>query len=97
MRYYAGQLQRVRALGRHEARHQEVVAGLDVEPFIEVAKFITEIYSSGMPQAVELIRLNLDQKKNKKMMSEGGSIVLTRVGVVLVLGEYCKKANMLYI
>ena len=59
-------------------RHLE---GLDVPKicstaalnFIEVAKFITEIYSSGMPQAVELIRLNLDQKKNKKMMSEGRS------------------------
>ena len=31
--------------------------------YIEVAKGITEIYSSGMPQAVELIRLNLDYKK----------------------------------
>ena len=39
--------------------------------YVEVAKAITEIYSTGMPQAVELIRLNLDKdRKQKKMLSE---------------------------
>jgi TPR repeat protein len=39
--------------------------------YIEVAKSITEIYSSGMPQAVELIRLNLDYKKVKITFDSG--------------------------
>ena len=47
--------------------------------YIEVAKSITEIYSSGMPQAVELIRLNLDHKKNKKMMTEGEINLFTQL------------------
>lgn len=36
--------------------------------YIEVAKKIADIYSAGMPQAVELIRLGL-QKKDRKTMS----------------------------
>eukprot|EP00392_Amoebophrya_sp_AT5.2_P001253 g1255.t1 len=47
--------------------------------YIEVAKGITEIYSSGMPQAVELIRLNLDHKKNKKLMTEGEINLFTQI------------------
>ncbi len=32
-----------------------------------------------MPQAVELIRLNLDHKQNKKMMSEGEINLFTQI------------------
>ena len=33
--------------------------------YIDVAKGIASIYSSGMPQAVELVRLNLPHKERK--------------------------------
>lgn len=37
--------------------------------YIEVAKRIASVYSAGMPQAVELIRLNLNQKDRKIISS----------------------------
>jgi TPR repeat protein len=37
--------------------------------YIEVAKKIASVYSAGMPQAVELIRLNLHQKDRKVISS----------------------------
>lgn len=37
--------------------------------YIEVAKKIANVYSTGMPQAVELIRLNLHQKDRKALSS----------------------------
>lgn len=37
--------------------------------YIEVAKRIASVYSAGMPQAVELIRLNLHQKDRKVISS----------------------------
>lgn len=33
--------------------------------YIDVAKGVASIYSSGMPQAVELVRLNLPEKDRK--------------------------------
>ena len=44
--------------------------------YVEVAKRITAIYSAGMPQAVELIRLNLDKKERKAMSSSEISLFM---------------------
>mmetsp|Transcript_88273 Transcript_88273/g.248548 ORF Transcript_88273/g.248548 Transcript_88273/m.248548 type:complete len:752 (-) Transcript_88273:241-2496(-) len=37
--------------------------------YIDVAKRVAKVYSAGMPQAVELIRLNLHQKDRKSLSS----------------------------
>jgi TPR repeat protein len=44
--------------------------------YVEVAKQITAIYSAGMPQAVELIRLNLDTKDKKAMSNSEISLFM---------------------
>eukprot|EP00439_Symbiodinium_sp_Y106_P075125 s2152_g14.t2 len=65
--------------------------------YIDVAKGIASIYSSGMPQAVELVRLNLPQKDRKVMSSSelnlfvqiatsGDSAVAAAIGKRYLLG-----------
>ncbi|CAE7397615.1 SEL1L [Symbiodinium natans] len=65
--------------------------------YIDVAKGIANIYSSGMPQAVELVRLNLPQKDRKVMSSSelnlfvqiatsGDSAVAAAIGKRYLLG-----------
>jgi len=65
--------------------------------YIDVAKQIAGVYSSGMPQAVELIRLNLHQKDRKVITSSelnlfvqiatsGDSTVAAAIGKRYLLG-----------
>jgi len=65
--------------------------------YIDVAKKITSVYSSGMPQAVELIRLNLHQKDRKvigasemnlfvQIASSGDTTVAAAIGKRYLLG-----------
>ncbi|CAE7157117.1 SEL1L [Symbiodinium pilosum] len=65
--------------------------------YIDVAKGIASIFSSGMPQAVELVRLNLPQKDRKVMSSSelnlfvqiatsGDSAVAAAIGKRYLLG-----------
>lgn len=65
--------------------------------YINVAKKITGIYSAGMPQAVELVRLNLHQKDRKVISSSemnlfvqiatsGDSTVAAAIGKRYLLG-----------
>ena len=57
--------------------------------YIDVAKGVASIYSSGMPQAVELVRLNLPHKDRKVSRRicwiAGFSVVLCKLWVVLVV------------
>lgn len=65
--------------------------------YIDVAKGVASIYSSGMPQAVELVRLNLPQKDRKVLSSSelnlfvqiatsGDSTVAAAIGKRYLLG-----------
>ncbi|CAE8593152.1 unnamed protein product, partial [Polarella glacialis] len=65
--------------------------------YIDVAKKIASVYSAGMPQAVELIRLNLHQKDRKVISSSelnlfvqiatsGDSTVAAAIGKRYLLG-----------
>lgn len=65
--------------------------------YIEVAKKIAGVYSAGMPQAVELIRLNLHQKDRKaisssemnlfvQIASNGDTTVAAAIGKRYLLG-----------
>mmetsp|Transcript_25600 Transcript_25600/g.58157 ORF Transcript_25600/g.58157 Transcript_25600/m.58157 type:complete len:708 (+) Transcript_25600:93-2216(+) len=72
--------------------------------YVEVAKQVTEVYSVGMPQAVELIRLNLPEKNDRKaahtelylymQMAEAGDVgVAAAVGKRYLLGIEGFKQN----
>merc|ERR1719217_1649302 len=64
--------------------------------YIEIGKNITEVYSSGMPQAVELIRLNVPRDKKQmsqtevnlflQMAANGDTTVAASIGKRYLLG-----------
>lgn len=57
--------------------------------YIDVAKGIASIYSSGMPQAVELVRLNLPQKDRKVMSSSELNLFVQ----IATSGDSCRRGD----